>query len=136
MWRMLSLGRVRRTVHPLFLRYWLRKSSRVPVKTRVQGFDLDVFHMVFHPKYFGSSAILARFISSIPLSSKSFLDLGCGSGLIAMCAARAGAHVVAVDINTEAVRCTVANAERHRVHLHVQQSDLFSTIGGRQFDVI
>jgi release factor glutamine methyltransferase len=136
MWRMLSWGRVRRTVHPLFLKYWLRKSSRMPVKTRVQGFDLDVFHLVFHPKYFGSSAILARFISSVPLSGKSFLDLGCGSGLIAICAARAGAQVVAVDINAEAVRCTLANAERHRLQIDVQQSDLFSTIGGRQFDVI
>jgi release factor glutamine methyltransferase len=133
---MLSLGRVRRAVHPLFLKYWLRRRSSMRVKTCVEGFDLDVFPQVFHPRYFGSSAILARFVSSLPLTGKSFLDVGCGSGLIGMCAARAGAQVMAVDINGEAVRCTLANAERHELPIKVQQSDLFSAIGARQFDAI
>src|SRR5438876_2907468 len=133
---MLSLGRVRRAVHPLFVRYWLRKRSLMPVKTRVEGFELDVFPMVFHPRYFGSSAILAKFVSSLALSGKSFLDVGCGSGLIAMCAARGGAEVVAVDINAEAVRCTLANAEQHELQMKVRQSDLFSTIDNDQFDAI
>src|SRR2546421_516914 len=48
---MLSLGRVRRAVHPLFLRYWLHKRSSISVKTSVEGFDLDVFPMVFHPRF-------------------------------------------------------------------------------------
>src|ERR1051326_4198542 len=134
--RMLSLGRVRRAVHPLFVKYWLRKRSSISVNTRVEGFDLEVFPMVFHPRYFGSSAILGRFISSLPLKGCSFLDVGCGSGLIGMCAARAGARVVAIDINAEAVRCTVVNAEKHKLSISVQQSDLFSSIGPRQFDAI
>src|SRR5258706_14429332 len=129
MWRMLSWGRVRRAVHPLFLRYWLHKRSMISVKTRVEGFELEVFPMVFHPRYFGSSAILAKFVSSLALSGKSFLDVGCGSGLIAMCAARGGAQVVAVDINEDAVRCTLANAKRHELQIKVRLSDLFSTIG-------
>src|SRR6516162_160826 len=133
---MLSLGHVRRTVHPLFLKYWLRRRSSMSVKTRVEGFELDVFPKVFHPRYFGSSAILARFVSSLPLRGKSFLDVGCGSGLIGMCAARAGAQVVAIDINEEAVRCARANAERHELPIKVQQSDLFSALGARQFDAI
>ena len=108
----------------------------MPVKTRVEGFELDVFPMVFHPRYFGSSAILAKFVSSLALAGKSFLDVGCGSGLIAMCAARGGAQVVAVDINAEAVRCTLANAERHELQMKVRQSDLFSTVDNDQFDAI
>ena len=134
--RMLSLGRARRAVHPLFLKYWLHRRSSIAVKTCVEGFDLDVFPMVFHPRYFGSSATLARFISSLPLTGKSFLDLGCGSGLIGLCAARAGAQVTAVDINREAVRCTLANARRHELQITAQESDLFSTITDRKFDVI
>ena len=133
---MLSLGRVRRAVHPLFLKHWLHRRSSLSVRTRVEGFDLDVFPMVFHPRYFGSSAILARLVSSLQLTGKSFLDLGCGSGLIGMCAARAGARVTAVDINAEAVRCTLTNAGRHSLDITAQESDLFSAIGGRQFDVI
>ena len=108
----------------------------MPVETRVEGFDLDVFPMVFHPRYFGSSPILANFISSLNLAGKSFLDVGCGSGLIAMCAARRGAHVMAVDINPEAVRCTLANAQRHGLQVSARLSDLFSTIENAEFDVI
>src|SRR5205823_11910786 len=74
--------------------------------------------------------------SSLQLTGKSFLDLGCGSGLIGMSAARAGARVTAVDINAEAVRCTLANAGRHSLDITAQESDLFSAIQGRQFDVI
>jgi release factor glutamine methyltransferase len=136
MWRMLSWGRVRRAVHPLFLRFWLRKRSLVSVKTRVAGFELEVFPMVFHPRYFGSSAILAKFVSALPLAGKSFLDVGSGSGLIAMCAARGGADVVAVDINEEAVRCTLANAGRHELKIKARVSDLFSTVDNAKFDAI
>ena len=73
--RMLSLGRVRRAVHPLFLKHWLHRRSSLSVRTRVEGFDLDVFPMVFHPRYFGSSAILATLVSSLELKGKSFLDM-------------------------------------------------------------
>ena len=43
---------------------------------------------------------------------------------------------MAVDINGDAVLCTRANAERHELPINVQQSDLFSAIGARQFDAI
>jgi release factor glutamine methyltransferase len=133
---MLSWGRIRRALQPLVLRYWIDQRSRRLVKTRVEGFQLDVFPGVFHPRYFGSSAILARFVSLLPLKGKSLLDMGCGSGLIAMCASRSGAQVTATDINPEAVRCTAANAERNRLSIDVRVSDLFSSLGGSQFDII
>jgi len=133
---MLSWGRVRRAFQPLVLKYWLNQRSRTSVKARAEGFDLDVFPTVFHPRYFGSTRILARFVSSLPLTGRSFLDVGCGSGLIALCAARAGGRVTAVDINPEAVRCTLANAERNRLHIEARVSDLFSTLNGAEFEVI
>src|SRR5213594_1649557 len=133
---MLSWGRVRRALQPLFLRYWLNQRSQISVKTRVEGFDIEVFPTVFHPRYFGSSSILAKYISSLPLAGKSFLDLGCGSGLIGMCAARAGALVTAADINPEAVRCTLANAERNGLRIDARISDLFSAFVGDQFDIV
>jgi len=133
---MLSWGRVRRALQPLFLRYWLSQRSQISVKTRVEGFEIEVFPTVFHPRYFGSSSILAKYISSLPLAGKSFLDVGCGSGLIGMCAARAGALVTAVDINPEAVRCTLTNAERNRLRVQARVSDLFSALSREQFDVV
>src|SRR3990167_2030136 len=100
---MFSWGRVRRALQPIVLKYWLNQRNQRLVRTRVEGFDLQVFPSVFHPRYFGSSSILARFVSSLNLSGKAFLEVGCGSGIVAMCAARAGAVVTAVDINPEAV---------------------------------
>src|SRR5262249_35045369 len=110
---MLSWGRVRRALQPVVLKYWLNQRSKKRVRTRVAQLDLEVFPGVFHPKYFGSSSILANFISSLPLEGKSFLDVGCGSGVVALCAARAGADATGVDINLAAVRCTLANAARN-----------------------
>src|SRR5262245_29793863 len=106
---MLSWGTLRRALQPVVLKYWLNERTNRLVRTYVEGFDLEVFPGVFHPKYFGSSTILGRFVSQLPLTGKSFLEIGCGSGIVALCAARQGATVTAVDINPDAVRCTIAN---------------------------
>src|SRR5258706_13658798 len=120
---MLSWGRLRRAIQPVVLKYWVNQRAKEYVTTRVAGFDLEVFPGVFHPKYFGSSAILGDFISSLPLQQKSFLEIGCGSGVVALCAARASAQVIAIDINPDAVRCTAANATRNGVRVTVREGD-------------
>ncbi len=93
-------------------------------------------HVVLGPRPACFTAVLAKYISSLPLAGKSFLDVGCGSGPIGMCAARAGALVTAVDINPEAVRCTLTNAERNRLRVQARVSDLFSALSREQFDVV
>jgi release factor glutamine methyltransferase len=133
---MLSWGRLRRALQPVVLKYWLNQRSKKCVRTRVAKLDLEVFPGVFHPRYFGSSSILANFVSSLPLHGKSFLDLGCGTGVVALCAARAGADAIGVDINPTAVRCTMANATRNKLHVDARLGDLFSSVPGTQFDVI
>src|SRR6185295_5355654 len=49
-------------------------------------------------------------------------------------------EVTAVDVNPEAVRCTIANAAQNRLRLVVRESDLFSALTSttdcRPFDVI
>lgn len=106
------------------------------VHTRVAGLELEVFPGVFHPRYFGSSPILARFVDSLPLKGKSFLEVGCGSGVVALCAARRGAIVTAVDINPDAVRCTISNAAQNQLNVDCRHGDVFSAVGEIQFDVI
>jgi release factor glutamine methyltransferase len=63
------------------------------------------------------------------------LEIGCGTGIISIHCAMAGAIVTAVDIKEEAVQCTRGNAERNSVPVNVYRSDLFSAITG-QFDII
>jgi SAM-dependent methyltransferase len=57
---------------------------------------------------------LVRLLGPDTLAGKSFLDLGCGSGLHAVAAAQLGAsHVVAVDIDPAAVATARAVLHRH-----------------------
>lgn len=65
----------------------------------------------------------------------SLLDMGCGSGIIAMAAARAGCDVVAADINPAAVKLVKQHSSKAGVNIKVVHSDLFSGVKGK-FDVI
>jgi len=52
------------------------------------------------------------------------LDVGCGSGVLGLCALRLGAsRVVAVDVKAEAVEATRRNAELNRVGDRVEATD-------------
>jgi release factor glutamine methyltransferase len=70
----------------------------------------------------------------------SVLDVGTGSGVIAVFACYKGAgRVLAVDINPDAVRSAMTNARLHGFDeiIEVRQSDLFENVGNdEQFDVI
>ncbi len=69
-----------------------------------------------------------------------FLEIGCGTGVFAICAALDGAEkVVAIDINPDAVANTIENVDLHKMTeiLTVLQGDMFSPLGNdQQFDVI
>lgn len=68
-------------------------------------------------------------------SGETFLEVGSGTGLVAVHAAKLGAKVVASDASPHAVACTRRNAARNNVRLEAVQSDLFENVGGI-FDVI
>jgi ribosomal protein L11 methyltransferase len=58
-------------------------------------------------------------------ASGGFLDLGCGSGVLAIAAARLGwAPVVALDFDLAAVEATAANAHLNGVSIDVRRHDL------------
>jgi SAM-dependent methyltransferase len=78
---------------------------------RVAGFRLTVRPTVFHPRYFLTSEFFANFLSDIDLTGKRVADVGTGSGILALAAARAGAaSVVALDINPNAAKVAAENA--------------------------
>ncbi len=66
------------------------------------------------------------------------LELGTGCGLLAILAAKAGARVVATDINPSAIECASANAAANGVsHLiDFRLGDLFDPVGDQRFDVV
>lgn len=66
---------------------------------------------------------------------KSFLEIGCGTGFVALHAAKNGAVVTATDINPYAVECTRRNAARNDLRMNVILTDLFEKVVGN-FDII
>jgi HemK-related putative methylase len=76
---------------------------------------------------------LARHISVAP--GERFADIGTGSGIIAILAARLGAIASATDISDIAVAAAQANAHLNNVAIDVRQGDLFGDLEGK-FDVI
>ena len=65
------------------------------------------------------------------------LDMGTGSGVSALLAARSGSEVVAVDVNPKAVDCARANAQRNGLAAQITfvHGDLFQGVDG-DFDLI
>jgi release factor glutamine methyltransferase len=129
---------LRRSIH--FLSYHLILSRKRSSITHVAGFTLSVRPTVFHPRYFISSECFARFIGSLDLGGKSVADIGTGSGILALAAARAGAkHVVAADINPNAALAAASNARDNGFAGRVTAvcSDLLSAFECRPlFDII
>ena len=114
-----------------------RQSTRV---TRAAGFRLLVRPTVFHPRYFISSERFAQFIDRLDLIGKQVADVGTGSGILALAAARAGAaNAFAVDINPHAASSAAENARANGLGERVTGvcSNLLAAFAPRPlFDVI
>lgn len=74
-------------------------------------------------------------IECIDVGKEKVLEIGTGTGIIALHAAKNGAVVTAVDKNQEAVKNAIENAEENGISVDIKQSDLFSNVDG-MFNVI
>lgn len=81
------------------------------------------------------SFLLRDYVLGKDLEGKKALDIGTGTGIIAVAMAKQGADVTAVDINPEAVEATKQMAEEEGIDIQVLQSDLFENVEG-EFDII
>lgn len=79
---------------------------------------------VYEPHH--DSFLLARTVADDVVAGGAWTDVGCGAGIVAMAAARAGAHVTATDINPRATRLTAANARANGLSLRVVCTDLLA----------
>ncbi|GGU93128.1 release factor glutamine methyltransferase [Streptomyces cavourensis] len=70
------------------------------------------------------------------LPGSDVIDLGTGSGLLAVAAARRGAHVTAVDVGRRAVLTARLNARLARQRVTVHRGDLADPVPGRTYDLV
>ena len=129
---------LRKAIHLLSYHFILKR--RRTTVARVAGFRLTVRPTVFHPRYFFTSEFFANFLSDIDLTGKRVADVGTGSGILALAAARAGAaSVVALDINPAAAKVAAENAHANGLGKPIMAvgSNLLSALSPRPlFDVI
>src|SRR5450759_1070804 len=129
---------LRKLVH-FFSYHFILKLPRTTV-TRVAGLKLTIRPTVFHPRIFLTSKFFATFIQGLDLSDKRVADVGTGSGILALSAAKAGAQrVFALDSIRPAAETSAFNAAQNSLADRVValEWNLFPAVrSDEKFDVL
>ncbi|MCB1715228.1 MAG: 50S ribosomal protein L11 methyltransferase [Candidatus Competibacteraceae bacterium] len=108
--------------HPMRFgrRLWVCPSATAPPQPDAVNLLLDpglAFGTGTHP----TTALCLEWLDAAELNNKRVIDYGCGSGILAIAAARLGAKQVwAVDIDPQALLATRENAARNQVAEQIQ----------------
>jgi release factor glutamine methyltransferase len=108
-----------------------------PRTSHVSGLVLVAPPGVFHPGLFFSTRALVAWLTTHDLRGCAVLDLGSGSGALAIAAARAGGDVTAVELNPRAQVATLENAMRNGVHVRLCPGDGWGALpDDARFDLV
>jgi release factor glutamine methyltransferase len=106
---------------------------------RVLDLRILVIPGVANPKLLRTGAFFASEIDACAIApDAAVLDMGTGSGVCALAAARRARRVVAVDVSTAAVRCARVNALLNDLdeRVDIREGDLFAPLAGERFDLV
>jgi len=122
-------------IHPFYKHYhfWIHKNPR---KYRYKNVYTIVHPGVFSPKNTLSTKVFLEYLSIMNLKDKKVLELGCGSGIIAIYSASKGAKVLATDINKVALKSLKEVSIDQGLNVETTYSDLFDEIIKTDFDYI
>ena len=139
--RLRSIGRRARAAATVVdrLRFRLAAPRRHGVRCteRVGALVLTVPASVLNPVLFRTGPFLGEAVAARCRAGVTVLDVGCGSGVVGLRAAAAGAEVVAIDVNPDAVIATADNAADNRLEIDARLGDLFAALDpDRRFDII
>jgi len=98
---------------------------------RYKGLKIAVFENVYEPAE--DTYLLAE---NIPREPTRLLEIGTGTGIVALTAARLGHDVTATDVNPAATACARWNARINRTPIDVREGDLFEPVRGETYDVV
>jgi release factor glutamine methyltransferase len=119
-----------------FYRIWALRHIRQSRAFCFEGLRVEVPPGVFHPGVFFSTPIFAAFLKNKDLSGKKTLDIGTGSGALALFAAQKGAEATALDISPVAVQTAQKNALANGLSIRFAVSDLLEGLPPEPFDVV
>lgn len=126
---------IKKITHP-FLKYGLKLFYSKPRTYCYENICIKVHPDVFPPHLTFSTKILLDHIKPLDLKEKTFLELGCGSGIISLLASKKGAVVSSSDINQTALNYLDANAVKNNLLVTTIFSDLFKSIPNSNFDYV
>jgi release factor glutamine methyltransferase len=112
---------------------------RRTVLERIAGMPLLVMPGVQNPRLMRTGAFFSSQLhTGLIQGGAEVLDMGTGSGVCAIAAARRARRVVAIDIDQTAVRCARANVllNKEENRIEVLAGDLFAPLAGQRFDVV
>ena len=129
---------IRSIYHLVFFNLFYRRSLHRRVTTQWRTFHLTIEPTVLHPRIFRSGKSFAEFLLTMDLAGKKVLDMGTGSGILALAAAARGAHVTASDNNPAAVQCAAHNVHQNGLdtQINVVEGNLFTSIMDGDYDII
>ncbi|WP_299246552.1 methyltransferase [uncultured Aquimarina sp.] len=126
---------LKKITHP-FLKLGLKLFYLKPRKYTYDKIEVKVHPDVFPPHLTLSTKVLLDFIKPMNLKNKTFLELGCGSGIISLFASKKGAIVTSTDINQTALQYLKKASENNKLKVELVLSDLFDNLKNRTFEYI
>jgi release factor glutamine methyltransferase len=114
------------------IHYVLRKSEEGMATIRLEGIEL---YISGHPDVYEPSEDTFMLLEALGDALGRALEIGTGSGIVAIWLAKRGLDVVATDLNPHALVLARANAHRNGVALEAVRTDMFDGIRG-PFDTI
>ena len=126
---------IKKITHP-FLKLGLKLYYFKPREYCYDDICIKVHPDVFPPHLTLSTKILLNYINLLDLKNKTFLELGCGSGIISLLASKKGAKVFSSDINQTALVYLDKNGSKNNLSVTTIYSDLFDLIDNNSFDYI
>lgn len=116
-----------------------RCSVRPPLHQKPEGTDYDIVispHMSFGTGHHQTTALMTELLLDVNVKGLRVLDMGCGTGILAILSFLKGAsEVIAVDIDEWACDNTRENALLNKSNIVVRKGDIAS-VAGEKYDII